>query len=295
MEPRVDVRPLPIAAPTAPPGAAPSAADEAPGLVGVVGVERRLRRALGQAVMGYRMIEEGDRILVALSGGKDSYTMLVLLDELRRRAPVRFDLVPVHLDQRQPGYDGAPLVRWLEARGGEFHVLSEDTYSVVVEKVPEGKTYCGLCSRLRRGILYTTAARLGCTKIALGHHRDDAIETLLLNLLFAGQLKSMPPVLRSDDGAHTVIRPLFLCAEADIVEFARARAFPILPCNLCGSQDGLWRDQVATLLADLERRIPNVRASILTAMQNVRPTHLPDPDLWARLGLTPTGVDADAP
>ncbi|MCO5165990.1 MAG: tRNA 2-thiocytidine(32) synthetase TtcA [Planctomycetes bacterium] len=276
----MDARALPIAPPPAPHDA-PDAAEA------LVGVERRLRRALGQAVMTYRMIQDGDRIMVALSGGKDSYTMLVLLDDLRRKAPVRFELVPVHLDQRQPGYDGAPLRRWLEARGGEFHVLSEDTYSVVVDKVPEGKTYCGLCSRLRRGILYTTARELRCTKIALGHHRDDAIETLLLNLLFSGQLKSMPPVLRSDDGDNTVIRPLYLCEEKDIVEFARAQAFPILPCNLCGSQDGLWRDQVAALLQDLERRIPNVRSSIMGAMQNVRPTHLPDPGLWERLGLDP--------
>jgi tRNA 2-thiocytidine biosynthesis protein TtcA len=258
-------------------------------------VERRLRKALGQAVMRWKMIEDGDRIMVALSGGKDSYTMLVLLDELAKKAPVRFELVPVHLDQKQPGYDGAPLRRWLEARGGEFHLLAEDTYSVVKEKLPEGKTYCSLCSRLRRGILYTAAKELRCTKIALGHHRDDAIETLLLNLLFTGQLKSMPPLLHADDGDNTVIRPLFLCAEADIAAFATARAFPILPCNLCGSQDGLWRDQVATLIVDLEKRIPNVRASILAAMQNVKPTHLPDPALWERLGLSPVGVDPELP
>lgn len=256
---------------------------------------KRLRHLVGRAIADYGMIEDGDRVMVALSGGKDSYTLLVLLDELRRRAPVRFELVPLHLDQRQPGYDGEPLRRWLEARGGEFHILSEDTYSVVVEKVPEGKAYCSMCSRLRRGILYTAARELRCTKIALGHHRDDAIETLLLNLLFSGQLKSMPPVLRADDGANTVIRPLYLCEEKDIAAYARAKAFPILPCNLCGSQDNLWREQVAALLADLERRIPNVRASIMGAMQNVRPTHLPDLGLWERLGIAPTGVDADAP
>lgn len=287
-------RALPIAsspAPAAPP-APPSTDDDGDDLVAV---ERRLRRALGTAVTRWGMIEDGDRVMVALSGGKDSYTLLVLLDELRRRAPVRFELVPLHLDQRQPGYDGEPLRRWLEARGGEFHILSEDTYSVVVEKVPEGKAYCSMCSRLRRGILYTAARELRCTKIALGHHRDDAIETLLLNLLFSGQLKSMPPVLRADDGANTVIRPLYLCEEKDIAAYARAKAFPILPCNLCGSQDNLWREQVAALLADLERRIPNVRASIMGAMQNVRPTHLPDLGLWERLGIAPTGVDADAP
>ncbi len=279
--------PLPLAGRPAGP------ADAEPGVPPAEAAARRLRKALGQAVVRWDMLRDGDRVMVCLSGGKDSYTLLVLLDELRRRAPVRFELVPVHLDQRQPGYDGAPLRAWLEARGGEFHILEEDTYAVVKEKVPEGKTYCGLCSRLRRGILYTAADRLGCTKLALGHHRDDAIETLLLNLFFAGQLKSMPPVLTSDDGRHTVLRPLYLCAEADIVHFAAREGFPILPCNLCGSQEGLWREQVATLLADLERRIPNVRASLLTALQNVRPTHLPDLDLWRRLGLgAPREADA---
>ena len=274
--------PLPLVSPAAPP-AAPAAADDA---------TRRLKKALGQAVTRFHMIAPGDRVMVALSGGKDSYSMLVLLDELRRRPPIEFELVPVHLDQRQPGYDGAPLRRWLEARGGEFHILSEDTYSVVVEKVPEGSTYCGLCSRLRRGILYTTAERLGCTKIALGHHRDDAIETLLLNLFFTGQLKSMPPRLVSDDGKHVVIRPLYLCAEQDVVPFARQQGFPIIPCNLCGSQEGLWREEVGKLVADLERRVPNVRATMLTALQNVRPTHLPDTDLWKRLDLEPWGSTA---
>ena len=231
------------------------------------------------------MFAPGDRVLVALSGGKDSYSLLVLLDELRTRAPVPFELVPVHLDQKQPGYDGAPLRRWLEARGGEFHILEEDTYGVVVEKVAEGKTYCGLCSRLRRGILYNAAERLGCTKIALGHHRDDAVETVLLNLFFSGQLKTMPPRLVSDDGRNVVIRPLYLCAEADLIQFAQGQGFPILPCNLCGSQDGLWRQQVKELLGELEGRIPNVRTSVMSALMNVRPTHLPDKELWARLGI----------
>lgn len=248
---------------------------------------RRLRKALGQAIGRWNMLREGDRVMVALSGGKDSYSLLVLLDELRARAPIRFELVPFHLDQAQPGYDGAPLREWLAARGGEHHVVREDTYSVVTEKLPEGKTYCSLCSRLRRGILYTAAERLGCTKIALGHHRDDALETLLLNLFYAGELKSMPPVLRSDDGRHVVIRPLYLCAEADIVTFARARAFPILPCNLCGSQDGLQREEIGRLLTQLEGRIPHLRSTMLSALQNVRPTHLPDPGLWERLGLDP--------
>jgi tRNA 2-thiocytidine biosynthesis protein TtcA len=246
---------------------------------------RRLRKALGQAVVEYDLLADGDRVMVALSGGKDSYGLLTLLEGLRERAPVSFDLVPVHLDQAQPGYDGGPLRRWLEARGGEFHILREDTYSVVIDNVPEGKTYCGLCSRLRRGILYNAAQDLGCTKIALGHHRDDAIETLFLNLFFGGQLKTMPPLLRSDDGRNTVIRPLYYCAEADLITFAQAQAYPILPCNLCGSQEGLWRQQVKDLLADLEGRIPSLRSSVLGALRNVRPTHLADRSLWERLGL----------
>ena len=267
---------------TLPTAAAPSA-----DVADVQGATARLKKALGQAVMRFAMLQPGDRVLVALSGGKDSYPLLALLDELRAKAPIDFELVPYHLDQQQPGYDGAPLRRWLEARGGEFHVVSEDTYSVVVDKVPEGKTYCALCSRLRRGILYNAAAELGCSKIALGHHRDDAVETVLLNMFFNGQLKTMPPVLDSDDGRNTVIRPLYLAAEADIVTYAAAQDFPILPCNLCGSQEGLWREQVKALLSDLEQKIPHVRSSILSALGNVRPTHLPDPALWEQLGLTP--------
>jgi tRNA 2-thiocytidine biosynthesis protein TtcA len=246
---------------------------------------RRLRKAVGTAVVEFSMLKDGDRVMVALSGGKDSYAMLTLLDSLKTRCPVSFELVPVHLDQKQPGYDGAGLRAYLDARGGEFHVLEEDTYSVVTDKIPSSKTYCSLCSRLRRGILYTTAQRLGCTKIALGHHRDDAIETLLLNQFFSGQLKTMPPVLLSDDGRNTVIRPLYHCAEADLVTFAEGKGYPIIPCNLCGSQEGLWREQVKDLLADLEGRIPNLRATIMAAMSNVRPTHLPDKKLWERLDL----------
>ena len=251
------------------------------------GARRRLKKALGTAVVEYSMLQPDDRVMVALSGGKDSYSLLVLLDELRVKAPFPFELIPVHLDQKQPGYEGESLRAWLEARGGEFHVLSEDTYSVVVDNVPADKTYCGLCSRLRRGILYNAAERLGCTKIALGHHRDDAIETLLLNLFFSGQLKTMPPVLKSDDERNVVIRPLYHCAEADLVTYAEGQGFPILPCNLCGSQDNLWRQQVKELLSDLEARIPNVRSSVLASLRNVRPTHLPDVSLWERLGLKP--------
>lgn len=248
---------------------------------------QRLRKALGQAVVGFSMLAEGDRVMVALSGGKDSYSLLVLLDELRTRAPIDFELIPVHLDQKQPGYDGTALRAWLEARGGEFHVLEEDTYSVVTDKIPENKTYCGLCSRLRRGVLYNAAQRLGCTKIALGHHRDDAIETLLLNQFFSGQLKTMPPVLASDDGRNVVIRPLYYAAESDLVAYAAAQDFPIVPCNLCGSQDNLWRQQVKELLADLEGRIPNLRQSLLSSLTTVRPTHLADRELWERIGHAP--------
>jgi tRNA 2-thiocytidine biosynthesis protein TtcA len=281
-------RPLPLASAEA----APAAPDAAPD----PSVRRRLRKAVGQAAVEFGMFADGDRVLVAISGGKDSYSMLVLLDELRERAPVRFELIPVHLDQKQPGYDGARLRAWLEARGGEFHILEEDTYSVVTERIPADKTYCALCSRLRRGILYTAAQRLGCTKIALGHHRDDLVETLLLNLFFSGQLKAMPPVLRSDDGRNVVIRPLAYCSEADLAAFAAEQAFPIIPCDLCGSQDNLWRQQVKALLGDLEGRIPNLRATILAALKNVRPTHLPDLDLWARLGLDPNAApDAEEP
>lgn len=245
---------------------------------------QRLLRASGKAIADYRLIEEGDRVLVALSGGKDSYAMLTLLEEHRRRAPISFTLVAWHLDQAQPGYDGAPLRHWLEKSGHEHVIDRQDTYSLVMERVPEGKTYCSMCSRLRRGILYNAAQRLRCTKIALGHHREDCLETLLLNLFFAGQLKAMPPKLRSDDGRNVVIRPLAYCAEAELAAFAVEEGYPILPCNLCGSQDGAQRAETKRLLAELETRIPNVRSSMMAALMNVRPTHLLDRELWEKLG-----------
>jgi tRNA 2-thiocytidine biosynthesis protein TtcA len=241
--------------------------------------ERLLLRDVGRAIADWKLIEEGDRIMVALSGGKDSYSLMVLLRALQRRAPIRFDLLAVHLDQGHPGYDGAPLVRWLEAEEVEHRILHEDTYSIVTEKIPEGKTYCSLCSRLRRGILYSAADELGCNKIALGHHRDDALETLLLNLFFAGKLASMPARLVSDDGAHVVIRPLIYCAEEVLARYAVEQEFPILPCNLCGSQSEAQRKQMKALLTKMEAEHPHLRDSMLAALRNVNPSHLLDQEL----------------
>jgi len=242
----------------------------------IMDLERRLLRDVGRAVGDHGLIESGDRILVAMSGGKDSYALCVLLRALQRRAPIPFDLVAVHLDQGQPGYDGAPLARWLADSGVPYKVLHENTYAVVTEKIPEGKTYCSLCARLRRGILYGAASDLGCNKIALGHHRDDALETLLLNLFFGGKLASMPPRLTTDDGRFQVIRPLAYVAEADLIAFAGERQFPTLPCKLCGSQDEAQRKQMKALLNDLEARHPNVRQTMLAALSNVNPSHLYD-------------------
>lgn len=242
-------------------------------------LERRLAREMGRCIGDFELIEDGDRVMVCLSGGKDSYTLLHLLERAQRKAPIDFELVAVHLDQGQPGYDGAPLRDWLKATGLEHHILTEDTFKIVTDRVPEGKTYCGLCSRLRRGILYNTAVELGCTKIALGHHRDDAIETLMLNLMFEGCLSAMPAKLVSDDGRNVVIRPLLYSSEKDIAAFAETQSFPIIPCNLCGSQPNLWRQQVKTLLDDLEQRIPGIRSSMLGALKNVHTTHLLDSSL----------------
>jgi tRNA 2-thiocytidine biosynthesis protein TtcA len=252
-------------------------------------LERRLLRDVGRAIGNHRLIESGDRILVAMSGGKDSYALCVLLRHLQARAPVAFDLVAVHLDQGQPGYDGTPLERWLAAEGIPHKILHEDTYSIVTDKIPEGKTYCSLCARLRRGILYRAAADLGCNKIALGHHRDDALETLLLNLFFGGKLASMPPRLTSDDGRFVVIRPLAYAAESDLAAFAAERKFPILPCKLCGSQDEAQRKQMKALLDELESKHPTLRQSMLAALGNVNPSHLYDQRLHEPAG------DGDAP
>jgi tRNA 2-thiocytidine biosynthesis protein TtcA len=246
-------------------------------------LERRLFRQLRATCERHELLASGDRVLVAVSGGKDSYTLLFLLQRLVRALPFPVELVAVHLDQRQPGYNGAPLVDWLEHSGVAFEILSEDTYSVVTEKLAEGSTYCSLCSRLRRGILYSAAARLGCNKLALGHHRDDGLETFLLNLFYGGKLQAMPARFTSDDGRVEVIRPLIECAEVDVASFAAQQSFPILPCNLCGSQEGLKRERVAELLSSLEREHPSLRAVMASALANVRPTHLLDPavrDAW---------------
>jgi tRNA 2-thiocytidine biosynthesis protein TtcA len=248
-------------------------------------VARKLGRAVSRAIADFGLIEDGDRILVAVSGGKDSYTMLHLLRELQRKAPVRFDLKVVNVDQGHPGYPGHLLREYMAREGYDFTMIAENTYAIVTEKIPQGKTYCSLCSRLRRGILYRVAAELGCNKIALGHHRDDVLQTLMLNLLFAGKLASMPPKLVADEAECVVIRPLVYCAEEDIRAFAEAAAFPILPCDLCGSQDNLQRKQVGRMIDDLERQRPGTKAIMLAALGNVRPSHLLDRELWTALGV----------
>lgn len=251
---------------------------------------KRLRRTMGKTIADYELIAPGDHLMVAVSGGKDSYTLLELLVQLRARAPIDFRLTAVHLDQVQPGYDGGPLRRWLEDFGVAFEMLREDTYSTVVQVTPPGKAFCAACSRLRRGVLYTNAERLGCNKIALGHHRDDALETLLMNLFYAGKLQAMPAKYRTDDGRFEVIRPLIECAEADIIEHSSWAAYPILPCNLCGSQDGLRREKMRELLDSLESDNPNLRAVMLNALRNVHPSHLLDHGLNARLAGAPAAT-----
>ena len=243
-------------------------------------LQKRLRRNVGRAIEEFNMIENGDRIMVCLSGGADSYTMLDILMNLKLNAPVDFELVAVNLDQKQPDFPVHVLPEYLTELGIPFHILEQDTYSVVREVVPEGKTMCGLCSRLRRGVLYSFARNNGINKIALGHHRDDMIETLFLNMFYGGKLKSMPPKLLSDDGENVVIRPLAYCRERDIKEYSALKEFPIIPCNLCGSQDNLQRQAIKSMLREWDRKYPGRTETIFASIQNVVPTHLADTELF---------------
>ena len=257
-------------------------------------LQKRLRRQAGNAIIDYGMIQEGDKIMVCLSGGKDSYTMLEILRSLQRNAPVNFSLVAVNLDQKQPGFPEHVLPNYLDSIGVDYHILERDTYSVVKEKTPEGKTTCALCSRLRRGSLYGFAEEIGATKIALGHHREDILETLFLNMFFGGSLKAMPPKLLSDDGKNIVIRPLAYCREADIQAYSEAMEFPIIPCNLCGSQPNLQRQVVKEMLAEWEVKHPGRLESMFKAVTNVAPSQLADRQLFDFEGLEAVQAERQA-
>jgi tRNA 2-thiocytidine biosynthesis protein TtcA len=253
-------------------------------------LSKRLHRQVGQAIADFNMIEDGDKVMVCLSGGKDSYALLDILIGLKRRAPIRFELVAVNLDQKQPGFPEQVLPAYLESIGVPFHIESQDTYSVVKRLVPEGATMCSLCSRLRRGILYRVAGELGATKIALGHHRDDIVVTLLMNMFFGGRLKAMPPKLVSDDGRHVVIRPLAYVAETDLERWAGIRAFPLIPCTLCGSQDNLQRARIKAMVREWEKQYPGRSDNMLRAMGHVVRSHLLDRNLHPFASLQPSGV-----
>jgi tRNA 2-thiocytidine biosynthesis protein TtcA len=256
-------------------------------------LEKRLCRLVGQAIGDYNMVEQGDKVMVCLSGGKDSYALLDILLKLKQRAPAQFELVAVNLDQKQPGFPEQVLPEYLTRIGVPFHIESQDTFSVVKEKIPDGKTMCSLCSRLRRGILYRVADELGATKIALGHHRDDILQTFFLNMFFGGKLKAMPPKLVSDDGRHMVIRPLAYVPEHDLVDWAAHRRFPIIPCTLCGNQENLQRKQVSAMLKEWDRQHPGRVDTMFTALQNIVPSHLADGTHYDFKGLTLTGVADD--
>ena len=253
-------------------------------------LSKRLMRETGRAIGDYNMIEAGDRVMVCLSGGKDSYTMLDVLLTLRTRAPIDFDIIAVNLDQKQPGFPEDVLPNYLRAHDIPFHIENQDTYSIVKRLIPEGKTTCSLCSRLRRGILYRVASELGATKIALGHHRDDILGTFFLNLFYGGKLKAMPPKLVSDDGKHTVIRPLAYIQETDLIAYSDWKQFPIIPCNLCGSQENLKRKEVGRMLAEWDKKHPSRAWSIFNALSNVAPSHLMDRNLFDFVGLKPNGL-----
>jgi len=248
-------------------------------------LKRRLESDTGKAIADYNMIEAGDTVMVCISGGKDSFAMLSILLALQQRAPVDFRLIAMNLDQKQPGFPADVLPRYLSGLGIDYRIVEQDTYSIVKEKIPEGKTTCSLCSRLRRGVIYRTAKELGANKIALGHHRDDIVHTLFLNLLFGGKLKAMPPKLVTDDGAHIVIRPLAYCSEQDIARYARAMQFPIIPCNLCGSQSNLQRQKIREMMAEWDSRFPGRTESVFSALQNIVPSHLADNAFFDFKGL----------